>query len=246
VQRAAHGLTEEDSIVLPNGIAIVCASGSVVNFVGDAIVNAANEGCVGGGGVDGAINSAGGYPLVEARRRLGGCPTGEAKTTPAFGLRSVRHIIHAVGPAFRLPAGADPSSDASVALFAAKDRQLASAYASAVREATRVDASTVAFALISSGVFRGSRSLEAVLRTGLSTLLSVCAELQRPVAAACGGGRLGAASEDPLLPESCSLTTGPAESVALGSLTHIYMVAYTDEELRALLHVFELARSGSS
>lgn len=55
-----------------------------VNIPGDAIVNAANEGCTGGFGVDEIINKSGGFKLKEARKLLNGCATGDAKVTPSF------------------------------------------------------------------------------------------------------------------------------------------------------------------
>jgi O-acetyl-ADP-ribose deacetylase (regulator of RNase III) len=135
------------------------SQGSVVNFTGDALVNAANTGCLGGGGVDGAVNDAGGYKLQEARWQLPvveppyvRCPTGQAVVTVGGDL-SVDRVIHAVGPDYR---GYDDEEEA--------DHLLRSAYAAALACAKQHEVSTLAFALISAAIFRGRKSLLDVLR----------------------------------------------------------------------------------
>ena len=106
----------------------------------DAVVNAANSALAGGGGVDGAIHrAAGAAQMHEACARLGGCPTGDAKATPGFGL-AAKWVIHAVGPRYR--DGRHGEAEA-----------LASCYRRSKEVAEVLRAASIAFPAISTGIY---------------------------------------------------------------------------------------------
>lgn len=121
------------------GRRLVLVLGDLLEQRVDAIVNAANESLLGGGGVDGAIHAAAGPGLLEECRRLGGCPTGDARLTRGHGL-PVPYVIHAVGPIYRGGRGREAE-------------QLAGAYGRALELSSAYGLSSLAFPSISTGAY---------------------------------------------------------------------------------------------
>ena len=138
--------------------AIILKQGDITRETVDAIVNAANSGLLGGGGVDGAIHRAGGPQILEECRQIiarqGGCPTGQAVITGA-GRLAARHVVHTVGPVWQGGGMGEPEL-------------LASAYRSSLILAAAHEARTIAFPAISAGIYGYPLDQAAAIALGVA------------------------------------------------------------------------------
>jgi len=138
-----------------NNAVIALVQGDITAEETDAIVNAANSGLRGGGGVDGAIHRAGGPSIMEECRKIGSCPTGQAVVTGGGNLKA-RYVIHTVGPVYR------GGSRGEAGL-------LKSAYREGLKRVTEKGLTSVSFPAISAGVY--GYPLEEAARIALTTAI---------------------------------------------------------------------------
>ncbi len=129
--------------------------GDITKESTDAIVNAANSGLRGGGGVDGAIHRAGGPTIMEECREIGSCPTGSAVITSA-GLLKAKYVIHAVGPIYR-----DGRHD--------EETLLRNAYAACLKLALKHGLKSISFPALSAGAY--GYPLRPAARIALETVI---------------------------------------------------------------------------
>lgn len=148
-------------------------AGDITRLAVDAIVNAANESLLGGGGVDGAIHRAAGPSLLAECRLVGGCPTGQARITRGY-LLPARFVIHTVGPVWR---GGGSGEEAS----------LASCYRNSLELAQRHACRTIAFPAISTGIFGFPAERAAVIAVDAVSAFLACHDIPETVIFCCFG-----------------------------------------------------------
>jgi len=139
--------------------------GDITSLKVDAIVNAANNSLLGGGGVDGAIHRAAGPGLLAECRTLGGCHTGEAKITKGYNLPA-KWVIHTVGSVWH----GDPNHE---------DELLANCYRSCFALVEKHDIGSIAFPAISTGVY--GFPLERATKIAVSESISYLSQCRQPL-----------------------------------------------------------------
>jgi len=144
--------------------AIKIIQGDITTLETDAIVNAANQALLPGGGVCGAIHAAAGPKLAEACKKLAPCPTGDARITPGFDLKA-RYVIHAVGPVWH----GGTQGEAEL---------LAACYRKSIQLALHKNLHSVAFPAISTGIFGYPEDQAAAI--AVSTICEVTGDLAKP------------------------------------------------------------------
>jgi len=141
---------------------LAIVEGDITKEETDAIVNAANSGLRGGGGVDGAIHRAGGPSILEECRKIGHCPTGQAVITTGGNLKA-KHVIHTVGPVY----SGGGRNEAGL---------LKSAYLESLKLASKKGLKSVSFPAISTGVY--GYPLNEAARVALETAIDYLEEHQ--------------------------------------------------------------------